>query len=87
MDAVQQTARLLSPTLFQHGRIIIAPPSAYSSCWRVFGGGVSAEVHQQESGIVCSFVLRGPDGKILRQGATRNLASALHQATDLLCQL
>ena len=87
MDAVQQTARLLSPALFRRGRIIIAPPSAHSSAWRVFGGGLSAEVCPHEGGIVCSFVLRGPDGKTLRQGVAGNLASALHQATDLLCQL
>ena len=87
MDAVQQTARLLSPALFQRGRIMVAPPSEHSSCWRVFGGGLSAEVCEHEGAVVCSFVLRGPDGKTLRQGVAGNLASALHRATDLLCQL
>jgi hypothetical protein len=87
MDAVQQAARLLSPALFRRGRIMVAPPSAHSSCWRVFGGGLSAEVCEHEAAVMCSFVLRGPDGKTLRQGATGNLVSALHQATDFLCQL
>jgi hypothetical protein len=87
MDAVQQAARLLSPALFRRGRIMVAPPSAHSSCWRVFGGGLSAEVCEHEAAVMCSFVLRGPDGKTLRQGVTGNLVSALHQATDLLCQL
>ncbi len=87
MDAVQQAARLLSPALFRRGRIMVAPPSAHSSCWRVFGGGLSAEVCEHEAGVMCSFVLRGPDGKTLRQGVAGTLASALRRATDLLCQL
>ncbi|HKW27589.1 MAG TPA: hypothetical protein VJN48_17515 [Terriglobales bacterium] len=87
MDAVQQTARLLSSTLFRRGRIMIAPPSAYSTSWRVFGGGLSVEVCEHEGGGLCSFVLRGPDGKTLRQGVAADLASALPRATDLLCQL
>lgn len=88
IDAVQQTAQLLSPTLFVRGRIMIAPPSSHCSCWRVFGGGLSAEVREynQNDG-VCSYVLKGPDGKIVRQGATNTLVSALRVATDLLCQL
>lgn len=87
MDTVQQAARLLSPALFGRGRIMVAPPSAHSSCWRIFGGGLSAEVCEHEGAVVCSFVLRGPDGKTLRQGVAGTLASALHRATDLLCQL
>lgn len=88
MDAVQQTAQLLSPTLFGRGRIMIAPPSSHCSCWRIFGGGLSAEVreHNQDDG-VCSYVLKGPDGKVVRQGAMNSLASALRIATDLLWQL
>ncbi len=87
MDAVQQAARLLSPTLFRQGRIMVAPPSSHTSCWRVFGGSLTAEVCEHEGAVVCSFVLRGPDGKTLRQGVAGNLAAALHRATDLLCQL
>jgi hypothetical protein len=86
MDAVQQAARLLSPALFRRGRIMVAPPSAHNSCWRVFGGSLSAEVCEHEAGVMCSFVLRGPDGKTLRQGVAGTLASALRRATDLLCQ-
>lgn len=87
IDTVQQTARLLSPELYRRGRILLAPPSAHSSCWRVFGGGLSAQVHEHENGEVCSYILKGPDGKILRQGATANLASALRVATNLLYDL
>lgn len=87
IDAVQQTARLLSPELYRRGRILLAPPSAHSSCWRVFGGGLSAEVHEHEEDDVCSYVLKGPDGKTLRQGVTDNLAAALRVATSLLYDL
>ena len=87
MDAVQQTARLLSPALFQRGRIIVAPPSSHCSCWRVFGGGLSAEVSEHGQDGVSLYVLKGPDGKTLRQGATNTLASALAAAADLLYQL
>lgn len=87
MDAVRQTARLLSPALFRRGRIMIAPPSAHNSCWRVFGGGLTAEVRILGDDGVCSYVLQGPDGKTLRQGATSSLASALRLGADLICQL
>lgn len=87
IDAVQQTARLLSPELYRRGRIMVAPPSAHSSCWRVFGGGLSAEVREHDAHEICSYILKGPDGKTLRQGATNSLASALRLATDLLYQL
>jgi tRNA G37 N-methylase TrmD len=53
----------------------------------VFGGGLIAEICEHERGGLCSFVLRGPDGKTLRQGVAADLASALPQATELLCQL
>jgi len=84
MDAVQQTARLLSPALFRHGRMLIAPPSQHNSCWRVFGGGLSAEVNAHDDVRVCSYALKGPDGKTLRQGVTSSLAAALRLATELL---
>jgi|GEM_PF-2444387 hypothetical protein len=87
MDAVQQTARLLSPALFRHGRILIAPPSQHNSGWRIFGGGLTAEVSQHPDPSVCSYAVKGPDGKIVRQGITRGLASALRLATELLYQL
>ncbi|HKU21852.1 MAG TPA: hypothetical protein VJQ50_12615 [Terriglobales bacterium] len=87
MDAVQQTARLLSPALFRHGRILVAPPSRHNCCWRVFGGGLTGEVIAHDDVRVCSYTLKGPDGKILRQGVTSSLASALRLATELLCQL
>ena len=86
MDAVQQTALLLSPTLFRRGRIMIAPPSAHSSCWRVFAGGLTAEVRERRELGVCSLTLRGPDEKILRQAVTGNLPSALRLAVELLRQ-
>ena len=84
MDAVQQTARLLSPPLFRHGRMLIAPPSQHNSCWRVFGGGLTAEVNAHDDVRVCSYALKGPDGKTLRQGVTSSLAAALRLATELL---
>ena len=87
MDAVQQTALLLSPTLFRRGRIMIAPPSVHNSCWRVFAGGLTAEVREQRELGVCSLALRGPDEKVLREGVTGNLPSALRLAVDLLHQL
>lgn len=86
MDAVQQTARLLSPALFRRGRILIAPPSQLASCWRVFGGGLTAEVTEHTSLGVCSYILRGPDGKALRQGATGDLDAALRLAVQLVHQ-
>ena len=86
MDAVQQTARLLSPALFRHGRMLVAPPSQHNSCWRVFGGGLTAEVNAHDDVRVCSYALKGPDGKTLRQGLTSSLASALRLATELLYQ-
>jgi len=87
MDAVQQTARLLSPALFRHGRILVAPPSQHHSCWRVFGGGLTAEVDEREDTNVFCYALKGPDGKTLRQGVASSLASALRLATELLYQL
>lgn len=86
MDPVQQTARLLSPALLRRGRILIAPPSHHASCWRVFGGGLTAEVGEHRTVGVCTYVLRGPDGKLLRQGITGNLDSALRLAVGLVRQ-
>jgi hypothetical protein len=86
MDAVQQTARLLSPALFRRGRILIAPPSPLATCWRVFGGGLTAEVTDHPSLGVCSYVLRGPDGKALRHGATGDLHAALRLALEVIHQ-
>ena len=87
IDAVQETARLLSPALFRRGRIMIAPPSVHNSCWRVFCRGLTAEVRILGDDGVCSYVLQGPDGKTLRQGATGSLASALRLGAELICQL
>jgi hypothetical protein len=87
MDTVQQTARLLAPALSRRGRIMIAPPSAHSSSWRVFGGGLTAEVRERRELGICSLVLRGPDEKTLHQGVTGNLPSALRLAVELLYQL
>lgn len=87
MDVVQQTARLLSPALFGRGRILVAPPSAHTSCWRVFGGGLTAEIREHGNAGLCSYTLKGPDGKILRQGVAFELPSGLQQATELLTDL
>ncbi|HSB76211.1 MAG TPA: hypothetical protein VLC12_11205 [Terriglobales bacterium] len=87
MDVVQQTARLLSPALFGRGRILVAPPSAQTPCWRVFGGGLTAEVREHGNEGLCSFTLKGPDGKILRQGVAFELTSGLQQAAELLQEL
>jgi hypothetical protein len=87
MDPAQEAARLLSPALFQRGRFMIAPPSVHSSCWRVFGGGLSAEVRQHTGAGICSYVLKGPDGKTLRQGVASHLESGLWEAMDSLQQL
>lgn len=87
MDAVQQTAHLLSSALVRHGRILVAPPSQHNSCWRVFGGGLTAEVSEHQDTRVCSYALKGPNGKTLRQGVASSLASSLRLATELLYQL
>lgn len=87
MDVVQQTARLLSPALFGRKRILVAPPSQHTPCWRIFGGGLTAEVWEHGSAGLCSYTLKGPDGKILRQGVAFELSSGLQQATELLHEL
>ena len=87
MDVVQQTARLLSPALFGRQRILVAPPSQHTPCWRVFSGGLTAEVREHGNAGLCSFTLKGPDGKILRQGVAFELSSGLQQATELLREL
>jgi hypothetical protein len=87
MDVVQQTARLLSPALFGRRRIMVAPPSQHTPCWRIFGGGLIAEVREHGDAGLCSYTLKGPDGKILRQGVAFELTSGLQQATQLLDEL
>ena len=87
MDVVQQTARLLSPALFGRRRILVALPSRHTPCWRIFGGGLSAEVREHGDAGLCSYTLKGPDGKVLRQGVAFELSSGLQQATDLLHEL
>ena len=87
MDVVQQTAHLLSPALLGRGRILVAPPSQQSQCWRIFGGGLTAEVHEHGDTGLCSYALKGPDGKVLRQGIAFDLSSGLQQATELLHDL
>ena len=86
-DAVQQIAYILSAAAFNQGRVLLAPPSRHSPSWRVFGGGLTGEVRQHGDAQVCSYFLRGPDGKMLRQGVTRNLRTALRTTLDLVHQL
>jgi hypothetical protein len=64
--------------------MIIAPPSAQASCWRLFGGGLSAEVHEHEGVGVCSYKVQGPDGKTLRQGVAPDLLAGLRGAMELM---
>lgn len=85
-DTVQKTANLVSSALFGR-RILIAPPSAHTRCWRIFAGGLSAEVRAHAEVCVCSYALKGPDGKTLRQGVARDLLSALRRAMSLLHDL
>ena len=86
-DTVQKTARLIAAALSRYGRMVIAPPSAVASCWRVFAVGLSAEVREHREVGFCSYALKGPDGKILRQGVAPDLFSGLRQAAELLHQL
>jgi hypothetical protein len=86
-DTVQKTTRLISAALFRYGRMAIAPPSGEASCWRVFAAGLNAEVREHRDLSLCFYTLKGPDGKILRQGVAPDLLSGLRQAAGLLHQL
>ena len=81
MTELVKVARLLSPAL--PGRMMIAPPSVTNPAWMLFDGPIDAIIRQYDGG-VCTYVVRGPDGKALRHGVAGELAAALHNAVKLV---